>query len=62
MGVAVSRARGDGGFEHDGHSEMEATLTSVHPYLRYAVGEQFSVWGILGLGRGGDDAGPASDR
>ena len=51
-GVALSRASGDGGFENDGRSEMEATLTSVHPYLRYAASERLSMWGVLGLGQG----------
>ena len=51
-GVAFSRASGDGGFENEGRSEMEATLTSVHPYLRYTVNERLSMWGILGLGQG----------
>ena len=50
--MALSRARGEGVFEQEGRSEMEATLTSVRPYLRYAVSERLSVWGILGLGRG----------
>ncbi len=54
-GVAPSRARG-GLRSGDGRSEMEATLTSVHPYLRYAVSERLSVWRVLGLDRGGDDA------
>ena len=51
-GVAVSHARGEGDFQNEGRSEIEAMLTSVHPYLRYAVSERLSMWGILGLGRG----------
>ena len=50
-GVALSRASGDGGFENGGRSELEATLTSVHPYLRYAASERLSLWGILGMGQ-----------
>ena len=44
-GVALSRASGDGGFENGGRSELEATLTSVHPYLRYEASERLSLWG-----------------
>ena len=52
-GVAVSLARGDGSFDLAGaRTEMEATLTSVYPHVRYAMSEQFSLWGILGLGQG----------
>ena len=51
-GVALSRSSGDGGFQNEGRSELEATLTSVHPYLRYEASEWLSLWGILGLGQG----------
>ncbi len=51
-GVALSRADGDGSFENEGQSEMEADLTSVHPYLGYTVSERLSMWGILGYGSG----------
>jgi len=51
-GVALSRASGDGGFENGGRSELEATLTSVHPYLRYEASGRLSLWGILGMGQG----------
>ncbi len=52
MGLALSRATGEGGFENGGSGEMEATLTSVHPYLRYRANERLSMWGILGMGQG----------
>ena len=59
-GVAVSLSEGEGGFrdhpgtgqESRGTGELESTLTSVHPYLRYEVSERLSVWGILGYGTG----------
>ena len=51
-GVALSRASGDGGFRNEGRSELEATLTSVHPYLRYEASERLSLWGVLGMGQG----------
>ena len=52
MGVALSRAKGEGGFGNADRSEVEATLTSVHPYLRYRASERLSVWGVLGFGQG----------
>ncbi len=56
-GVAVSHSRGDGSFsmtdgiERDS-GELDNTLTSIHPYLRYAVNERLDVWGLLGYGWG----------
>ena len=39
---------------HDGlgSGELESTLTSVHPYLRFEVSERLSLWGVLGYGTG----------
>ena len=59
-GVAVSLSEGEGGFrdhletglESRGAGELESTLTSVHPYLRYEASERVSVWGVLGYGTG----------
>ena len=59
-GVAVAHSSGKGTFEivrpqhpasaRDG--ELEAALTSVHPYVRVALSEDVSVWSVLGYGRG----------
>ena len=56
-GVAVAHSRGDGAFtmpgtEERGRGELENTLTSLHPYLRYAVNDRLAVWGVLGYGWG----------
>ena len=54
-GVAVSHSRGDGSSTsagNDGDRELENALTSLHPYLRYAVNERLDVWGVLGYGWG----------
>ena len=56
-GLAVSHSRGDGSFsmtdgiERDS-GELDNTLTSIHPYLRYAVNDRLDVWGLLGYGWG----------
>ena len=57
-GLAVAHSSGTG--EFDVHTAEEAFrkgelgtyLTSVHPYLRVAVTERLSAWGLLGYGRG----------
>ncbi len=56
-GVAVSHSRGDGsytmtGAEADRGGDLDNTLTSIHPYLRYAVNDRLDVWGLLGYGWG----------
>ena len=56
-GVAVSHSRGEGsytmpGLEDRGRGELDNTLTSLHPYLRYAVTDRLDVWGVLGYGWG----------
>ena len=54
-GVVVSHSTGDGGFDLAGAGsggDLEHSLTSVHPYLRYAVTERVDVWGVLGYGWG----------
>ena len=53
-GVAVTHSRGAGDVDGPsaGQGEMETSLTSVYPYLRYKAHERVSVWGLLGYGRG----------
>ena len=59
-GVAVALSEGEGSFSdgvrtgrnNRGAGELDSTLTSVHPYLRYEAGERLSLWGILGYGSG----------
>ena len=56
-GVAVAHSRGDGAFrmpgtDDRGQGDLEQTLTSLHPYLRYAVTDRLDVWGLLGYGWG----------
>ena len=55
-GVAVSHSLGGGSFSitgDGGDGDLDSsTLTSIHPYLRYAVNERVDVWGVLGYGWG----------
>ena len=63
-GVAVSHSRGDGSYRiagTGGAGEVENALTSLHPYLRYAVNERLDVWGVLGYGWGDLTLKPGTD-
>ena len=56
-GLAVAHSRGDGSFikletDDRGRGGVENTLTSLHPYLRYAVNDRLAVWGLFGYGWG----------
>ena len=55
-GVAVSHSLGDGSYSitgDGGDGDLDSsTLTSIHPYLRYAVNDRVDVWGVLGYGWG----------
>ena len=55
-GVAVAHSRGDGSYTVTAgagdRGELENSLTSVHPYLRYQMTERLDVWGLLGYGWG----------
>ena len=58
-GVAVSHAMADMSYSFQnlgsGKGEMSAGLTSIQPYLRYAVDARTDVWGIFGAGSGSLD-------
>ena len=54
-GVALSYSDGDGNYRAAGNGaagELDSTLVSVYPYLRYALTARLSVWGTLGYGAG----------
>ena len=51
-GVALSRGAGAGGWTEGEPYGMDAALTGVHPYLRLALTDRFSVWGAVGYGTG----------
>lgn len=52
-GVALSYSDGYGAYRSaTGEGKLNSALMSVHPYLRYALTERLSVWGVLGYGKG----------
>ena len=55
FGLAVSRIMAEADYTLGGAGaggKLEAELTNVHPYVRFALREKTEVWTILGLGRG----------
>ena len=57
VGLAVAHSHGAGsytmsGIGDNGRGELDKTLTSIHPYLRYAVTDRLDVWGLVGYGWG----------
>ena len=51
-GVALSGGAGQGAWTAGGRYGMDAALTGMHPYLRLALTDRFSVWGTVGYGAG----------
>ena len=52
-GLALSHSEGEGTFSMEGsEGEIESSLTGLYPYLRYALTERLSVWGVAGYGAG----------
>ncbi len=54
-GVALAYHDGNGSYtstRNAGTGDLDSTLVTVNPYLRYALTERLSVWGTLGYGTG----------
>ena len=55
-GAAVAWSEGDGTYSarpgDDESGGVESTLTTLSPYLRYALNERVSLWGLAGAGTG----------
>ena len=52
-GITLSHSEGDGDYrESDTPGEVEASLTSVLPWLSLQATERLQVWGALGVGEG----------
>ena len=54
MGVTLALSSGEGSYyEESGmRGEVESSLAGIYPYLRYAVSERLTVWGVAGFGEG----------
>ena len=53
-GVALAYSAGDGSFTHTEApgGDLSSTLTSVHPYVGYALSDRVKLWGMVGYGSG----------
>ena len=52
-GLALSRSRGEGSYRRGAETGKLATsLTGAYPYVRYALTDRLSLWGVAGHGRG----------
>ena len=55
VGMALSRIKAEADYtlaDAEGSGKLEAELTNLHPYARFAVDDRSEVWTILGLGKG----------
>ena len=53
-GVALAYSEGDGSFtqvETEG-GDLASSLTSIHPYVAYALSDRVRLWGMVGYGSG----------
>ena len=57
VGMALSRTTSSIGFESGfaGNGTVDVSLTGAYPYVRWSPRSGLSVWGLLGVGRGGAD-------
>ena len=53
-GLALAYSEGKGSYTQGeaGSGDLGSTLTSVHPYVGYALSERVKVWGMVGYGSG----------
>ena len=53
-GLALAYSEGEGSYTQGeaGSGDLGSTLTSVHPYVGYALSERVKVWGMVGYGSG----------
>ena len=57
LGLAVAHSLGYGGYDvtsltQRAAGDLQASLTSLHPYLWLALTDRLELWGLLGYGRG----------
>ena len=51
-GLLVTHSLGDGSYRGADTGAVTSTLTGVWPWMRHALDDRLSVWGVAGLGRG----------
>ena len=60
VGLILGHSVGDGGYHSEsGRGTVSSTLTALYPWMRQALGERVSVWGVAGHGEGTLTVAPA---
>ena len=53
VGLILGHSIGDGGYRSEsGRGTVSSTLTGLYPWVRQALGERVSLWGVAGYGEG----------
>ena len=53
LGLMLGHSIGDGGYRSEsGRGTVSSTLTGLYPWVRQALGERISLWGVAGYGEG----------
>ena len=53
LGLMLGHSIGDGGYRSEsGRGTVSSTLTGLYPWVRQALGERVSLWGVAGYGEG----------
>ena len=68
LGLIVGHSLGDGGYsseagsgtESSGSGTVSSTLTGLYPWVRHALNDRVSVWGVAGYGEGSLTMTPAN--
>ena len=60
-GAALAYSEGDGSYTQTQDGDVASTLTSLHPYVGYALSDRVRLWGMGGFGRGVLTLTPAGD-
>ena len=62
LGLILGHSIGDGGYRSEsGRGSVSSTLTGLYPWVRQALGERISVWGVAGYGEGTLTVTPANE-
>ena len=62
LGLILGHSIGDGGYRSEsGRGTVSSTLTGLYPWVRQALGERVSLWGLAGYGEGTQTVTPANE-
>ena len=62
VGLILGHSMGDGGYRSEsGRGTVSSTLTGLYPWMRRALGERISLWGVAGYSEGTLTVTPANE-